>query len=106
MSVFERTREIGILRALGWSGTRVLRMVLTESLMLCMAASVIGTGLGLVATRAVLFVPIIENFLEPQYPAAIFVRAVIVGVVVALAGAAYPAYRAVRLTPMEALRYE
>jgi putative ABC transport system permease protein len=106
MSVFERTREIGILRAVGWSGFRVLRMIVTESLVLCGAAAVIGTLVGVAASELVVLVPAIERLLEPQYSAAIFVRAIGVGFVVALVGAAYPAYRAVRLTPLEALRYE
>jgi ABC-type antimicrobial peptide transport system permease subunit len=49
---------------------------------------------------------VVRNVLEPQYSVDIFVRALVVAVTVALAGAAYPAFRAVRLTPMEALRYE
>lgn len=106
MSVFERTREIGILRAVGWSGARVLRMIVTESLVLCVAAAGFGAALGVAASRAVLLIPAISSLLEPVYTLDIFIRALVVATAVALAGAAYPAYRAVRLTPMEALRYE
>src|SRR3990170_3971504 len=106
MSVFERTREIGILRAVGWSGRRILRMIISESLFLCVIAAAVGSALGVLATRAILFIELINNLLEPSYTLDVFVRALVVAVVVALAGAVYPAMRAVRLTPMEALRYE
>ena len=106
MSVFERTREFGILRAVGWRGRRIIRMVILESLLLCLIAALLGTLLGVLATRALVLVPAVGSFLDPQYAPEVFVRALLVGVVVALAGAAYPAFRAVRLTPMEALRHE
>jgi len=106
MSVFERTREIGILRAVGWSGSRILRMILGESLMLCLVAMVVGSLAGFLAIQALLLVETIRSLLQPEYTVAVFARGLLVAVVVALAGAAYPAFRAVRLTPMEALRYE
>ncbi|MFN0096394.1 MAG: ABC transporter permease [Dehalococcoidia bacterium] len=106
MSVFERTREIGIFRAVGWSGSRVFRMILTESLILCVVAAGLGIGLGVAIAEAVTLVPAVENLLVPAYSGALLVRAVGVAVVVAVAGALYPAFRAVRLTPLEALRYE
>ena len=106
MSVFERTREIGILRAVGWRGSRILRMIAGESLFLCMMATVAGSALGVLAVRGVMLIPVVQSLLEPQYTVAIFARALAVAVIVALAGAAYPALRALRLTPMEALRHE
>ena len=106
MSVFERTREIGILRAVGWSGRRILRMIISESLFLCVIAAAVGSALGVLATRAILLFETVRVLLEPQYSVDIFLRAMVVAVVVALSGAAYPAFRAARMTPMEALRYE
>jgi putative ABC transport system permease protein len=106
MSVFERTRQIGILRAVGWGSARILRMVVGESLALCAIAVLLGCGLGIAAASAVVRLPAIGHLLEPAYTPTVFIQALVVGVAVALAGAAYPAFRAVRLSPMEALRYE
>jgi putative ABC transport system permease protein len=106
MSVFERTREIGILRAVGWRGSRVVRMVVVESAFLCLIAAVFGVAFGVLASRAILLVPAVSSFLTPAYEPAVFIRALLVGIVVAFVGALYPAIRAARLSPMEALRHE
>jgi len=106
MSVFERTREIGILRAVGWSGQRILRMIIGEAVLLCLIAAVVGSALGVLATRAILLIDTVRTLLVPEYGLDVFARALLVAVIVALVGAIYPAFRSVRLAPMEALRYE
>jgi len=106
MAVFERTREFGILRAVGWRGSRIMRLVLTEALLLCLVAAFIGTALGVLATRGVMLIEAVQGLLEPTYSLDVFLRAVLIASAVGVVGALYPAYRAVRLSPMEALRHE
>lgn len=106
MAVFERTREIGILRAVGWRTRRILQMILGEALLLCMIAAVFGSVLAVLLTRLIVMFPAIRAIISPEYPPEVFIRGVLVGLGVALLGAIYPAYRAARLSPAEAIRYE
>jgi putative ABC transport system permease protein len=106
MSVMERTREFGILRAVGWRGRRVLQMVVGESILLCIIGALIGSILAVIFTRAILIFPVVRSFLQPEYTPDVFIRGLVVGVAVALLGALYPAIRAVRLSPIQAIRYE
>ena len=66
MSVMERTREFGILRAVGWRPRRVLTMVLGESILLCLIGAVIGSILAVIFTRLILIFPVVRSFLEPR----------------------------------------
>jgi putative ABC transport system permease protein len=106
MSVMERTREFGILRAVGWRPRRVLTMVLGESILLCLIGAVIGSILAVIFTRMILIFPVVRSFLSPEYTPEVFIRGLVVGIAVALLGALYPAIRAVRLSPIQAIRYE
>jgi putative ABC transport system permease protein len=106
MAVFERTREFGVLRAVGWRGSRVMRLVVTEAVFLCLVAALVGTVCGVLATKGVMQIEEVQGLLEPKYTVDVFVRAVLIAAGVGLVGALYPAYRAVRLSPMEALRHE
>ncbi len=106
MAVFERTREFGILRALGWRTRRILQMVLGEALVLCLIAALFGSILAVVLTQLIVLIPTIRAFISPIYTPDVFLRGLAVGVGVALLGAIYPAYRAARLSPAQAIRYE
>lgn len=106
MSVFERTREIGILRAVGWRRTRVLQLIIGESLMLGVLAAFAGTLLGWGVARSVTLLPQVRGLISPVYAPDLFAQALMIALGVGLVGGLYPAYRASKISPQEALRYE
>ncbi|MCS6851301.1 MAG: ABC transporter permease [Gemmataceae bacterium] len=106
MSVFERTREIGILRAIGWRRRRVVRMVLAESLLLSLAGAVVGILFGLALTFALSRVPMAAGYVEGTIAPSVLLGGLAIAVLVGLLGGVYPAWRAARLLPTEALRHE
>lgn len=106
MAVFERTREFGILRALGWRTRRIIQMVLSESLLLCLIAAFAGSLLAIGLTQLINLFPAVSSIIELEYTIDVFIRGLVVGISVALLGAIYPAFRAARLSPAQAIRYE
>jgi ABC-type lipoprotein release transport system permease subunit len=106
MSVLERTREIGVLRALGWRRARVLGMILQESLVLGVIGGVCGIFMGLGLGSLLGMVPGTYGSIDLSYPPQLFVQAVVVALIAGVVGGLYPAWRATRMRPVEALRYE
>ncbi|NOX61814.1 MAG: ABC transporter permease [Chloroflexi bacterium] len=106
MSIYERTREIGVLRALGWRKRRILKQIIEESLLLCLLAGIIGSIMGVILLWLLTQVPGMGAFLAAEWNLAIFARAIGLTLLVGLIAGAYPAWRASRLQPVEALRYE
>jgi putative ABC transport system permease protein len=102
VSVTERTREIGVRKALGATRFTIMSQFLTEALVLCITGGVIGIGFGIAASI----------FVRRQYGAAISVSppAVVIAfafsALVGLFFGLWPASRAARLDPIEALRWE
>src|SRR4051812_7914413 len=70
MAVFERTQEIGILRALGWRRRRVLGLILGEALCLGLLGGVLGLVLAVIGLRALLLAPTARGFIDPNLPPA------------------------------------
>jgi putative ABC transport system permease protein len=106
MSVFERTREIGILRALGWKSWRILLLIQTEAMALGIGGGFIGIVFGWGVLRLLAALPqtasIVSASLSPFY----LFQALGVAVLSGLAAGAYPAWRAAHLSPVEALRHD
>ena len=104
MTVSERTREIGTLRAVGWSRGRVMRLILAEGVLI----SSVGGAVGLLggSLGAELLIHWAPQGLATQYTPLLFVEGFGVAVLLGLLGALYPAWQASRLSPIEALKYE
>jgi putative ABC transport system permease protein len=106
MSVFERTREFGVLRAIGWTRARVLALVIGEAVVVSFAGAMAGVAMGFVAVKLVERVPDLVGVFQPDYSAGVFGRALGIAFGMAFIGALYPAARAALLKPLEALRHE
>jgi putative ABC transport system permease protein len=104
-NVNERTREIGTLRALGWSRGSVVALVLREGVLLCLLGAVLGAGLGWVGANAFAS-GWRQGVLLVHFTPAVFLQAFGVSIGLGLVGAFYPAWRATGMKPVEALRYE
>src|SRR5947207_4384990 len=102
VSVTERTREIGVRMAVGARGFDILRQFLVEAVVLCLAGGLIGIALGRGSST------LVRSLL--RWPTAVSVPAIVASVVVAVVVGVvfgfYPAWKASRLDPIEALRYE
>jgi len=106
MSIFERTREIGTLRALGWRKRRILKIILEESMALGIAAGLMGIASGVAICQALNALPMAAGFIKLSLSPGLFAQALGIALILGAAGGLYPAWRATRMQPAEALRYE
>jgi putative ABC transport system permease protein len=103
VSVTERTREIGIRRAIGARRSSILTQFLMEAVVLCQLGGLAGVVLGLTGAR---LLAIYFLHLPPAYPLDWTVFALIICSVVGLVFGSYPAWKASHLDPIDALRHE
>lgn len=106
ISFIERTREFGVLAAIGWSRPRVMGMVIAEALCVGMIGAAGGVALSFAATQLLGQMPSLLGILHPAYTAAAFWRALYTAGLMSLLGGLYPAARAAWLSPMAALGHE
>ncbi len=101
MSVLERFKEIGALKAVGWTNDDIVKMVLYESLFIGIIGGIFGVLLGFIAAQAIASFGLVTK-VSLQLAVGSFFGAIIVGLI----GGLYPAFIASRMDPIEALRSE
>ena len=106
LSFFERLREFGVLRSIGWSRLRVIGLVIGEALVVSLVGAAVGVLLGWVAVNVLQNLSSLRGVFAPVYDAGLFGRALYFAFGVAFLGALYPAVRAAFMSPLEALRRE
>ena len=105
MSVYERTKEIGILRAIGWGKNHIFRLIMSEALIISVLGGILGSFLGVLMALA------LEGsgqmpFLRINITPVLIVQAILFAVVVGMLSGILPALRAVRMKPIDTLRFE
>jgi putative ABC transport system permease protein len=106
MSVFERTHEIGVLRAIGWRRRRIVLMILYESELISATGAAIGAGFVLSLAPLLARLPLVQGLVRPQVAPPVVAVALMLALLVGLVGGIFPSYRSSRLNIVSALQYD
>jgi putative ABC transport system permease protein len=106
MSVFERTQEIGTLRAMGWKRRQVLALIELESATLGLFGGVLGLLLGWCALRVLASLPQTASFVSASVGWPLLAEAMVIALLAGVIAGAVPAWRAGQLSPVDALRHD
>jgi len=104
MSIQERIKEIGILRALGWERKRVVLMILGESVTISCIGGVIGALAAILIVRLLTQVPAVNGLIQGRLDSYVIAQGIGVALLVGFLGGLLPAVSASRMTPAEALQ--
>ncbi len=105
-SVLEQTSKIGILLAIGWRKSRILYLVLYESIFIGIFGGAFGLILGYTIMNILAHSPQLQNIGRIEYNFIFMVKVIVVSLMVGFLSGIYPAIRAICIKPIEALRYE
>ncbi len=104
MSVFERTRELGILRALGWKRWQVLMLIQMEAAVLGLGGGLLGIALGWCALHVLAALPQTASIVSAHVALPLLAETLGIALLAGLIAGAVPAWRGAQLSPVEALR--
>jgi putative ABC transport system permease protein len=104
MATQERTREIGIVAAIGWSDTRIMTSIVIEGLVMCAIGCVFGLLLSFFTAFAFPLIPTIGDMISFRPSPRLMAATIGAAFVLCAVGSLYPAWRAISLMPAEALR--
>ena len=106
MSILERKREIGILRAVGTSKNQVTGMIVGEALVLGMIGLLVGLAIGILFSNYFIDIMAFAQFAVPlDIPYTVLLYVALASIIISVASAAYPAYNAARMNVVDAIRY-
>ncbi len=106
MSVNERTREVGILQALGWQPGTIIQLIVGEALLLTLTGGVLGSLLGVGAAAGLSHLDLMRGKIDAVFSPLFLVGVLGLSVVLGVAGGFLPALKASRMLPSRALRHE
>jgi putative ABC transport system permease protein len=104
LATHERTREIGILAAIGWSNGRIMKSIMIEGILMCAIGCALGVLFGYLAGYAFPRIPTIGNLISFKSSIGLIAPVISAAFVLCALAALLPAWRAVRILPAEALR--
>jgi putative ABC transport system permease protein len=105
LSIHERTRELGLLRAVGMSRRQVKRMVRYESVITALIGAILGTILGIIFATLV-SIPLADEGFELSYPVGTLLILLVLAALAGVLAAIFPARRAAKLDVLRAVAYE
>lgn len=106
MSVFTRIREIAILRVNGFSNGQIAGMIFGESGVVSLVGAVLGLVIGVGTIFTLKLIPALHGYVDARVQPVVVVAVVVLACLTGIAGALYPAFYAMRVRAVEALRFE
>lgn len=103
MAVLERTREIGILSAIGWSKERIMAALVIEGFILSALGSAVGIAIGIGGSRLLSAIPAIGRYIAVRPTPGLIAATAIAAIILGILGSFYPAFVATRQSPAAAL---
>ncbi len=104
VALLEKTREIGILAAVGWSGRRIMSLIILESLTLSSLGGLAGIAAGFLGLKLLVLHPKLQGFVAVAPSPAVLAEQFIIILAIGLGGGLLPSWRALKLNPIDALR--